>query len=170
MTVYEAIQKRFSCRSYKPDPVPREIIEKVIAMAGQAPSAKNLQPWKFIVLTDPETRNALRQAYDREWFSTAPVVIAACGLMEEGWKRSWDKEDFTRVDVAIAFDHLTLAAVQEGLATCWIGAFKEDIAEKILGVPDGVKIVAMTPLGYPAAVQPERSRKPLNEILKWEKW
>ena len=171
MELYDVLKVRYSCRKYKPEPVSKELILKVMDVARKAPSGMNLQPWKFIAVTDAESREKLCEAYDREWFAAAPVIIAACSLTGVGYKRKYDGQDFTWVDVAIAFDHLTLAATNEGLGTCWIGAFREDVAKKALGVPDDVRVMAMTPLGYPdGEPAPRKPRKEMNEVLAWEKW
>jgi nitroreductase len=170
MDFLDVIQKRYSCRKYKSDSLPKELIEKVMDIARKAPSAHNKQPWKFIAVIDSAIRQKLGEAYNKDWFIQAPAIIVACGVVEQGWKRKWDSVDYTEVDVAIAFDHLTLAATNEGLGTCWIGAFQEDVVRRVLHIPDGVKIIAMTPLGYPNDTNPNKPRKNLSEVLCWGKW
>ncbi len=117
-----------------------------------APSACNLQPWRFILVTREELRGELgRLANDQHWIADAPVIVVACGFPAEAYKFMRGHGNSTDIDVAIALDHLTLAAVADGLGTCWIGAFNEKGAKEMLQIPAHVKVVAMTPLGYPAS-------------------
>lgn len=170
MSVFEAIQNRRSIRRYTSQHVEKEKIIKIIEAARLAPSAANRQPWQFVVVTNPEVRETLKKSYPREWFVGAPVVIVACGKPSEGWVRS-DGEEYWKVDVSIAFEHIVLTAFEEGLGTCWIAAFDEEKARQTLGIPENVRILAMTPLGYPAEKKDEViERKGINEILSWEKW
>jgi len=170
MDFYEAVRLRRSIRKYKPDPVEQEKLGRVLEAARLAPSAANRQPWQFIVITDAKRREAMKAAYDREWFWKAPVIIAACLDTAACWKRQGDGKSYGDVDVAIAFDHLTLAAAELGLGTCWIGAFNPVEARRLLELPAGVEPIALTPLGYPAGEAKPRSRKGLNEIVKWERF
>lgn len=168
----ELAANRRSVRAYKPDPVPEELLQAVLEAGRRAPSAANRQPWRFIVVRNEVTRRALGAAYAREWFWKAPVIIAVCVVPKEAWVRSYDGQNYAMVDGALALDHMTLAAADLGLGTCWIGAFDPAAARMVLGLPDGVEIVGMTPLGFPD-VEPEprpRLRKSLNEILMHERW
>ena len=168
----ELAEKRRSVRAYKPEPVPEELLQQVLEAGRLAPSACNKQPWRFIVVRSETGRRALGTAYAREWFWKAPVVIAVCILPKEAWVRSYDGQNYAMVDGALALDHMTLAAAELGLGTCWIGAFDPAAAREILGLPDGVEIVGLTPLGYPD-VEPNpraRSRRPLAETVMKERW
>ena len=168
----ELAEKRRSVRAYKPDPVPEDLLQQVLEAGRLAPSACNKQPWRFIVVRGETGRRALGAAYAREWFWKAPVVIAVCILPKEAWTRSYDGQNYAMVDGALAMDHMTLAAAEMGLGTCWIGAFDPAAAREILNLPDGVEIVGMTPLGFPD-VEPSprvRSRRPLGEIVLKERW
>jgi len=170
MDVFEAIRTRRSIRSYEKRPVEKEKLLKVLEAARLSPSATNSQPWSFIVVTDPEVKESLRSAYDRDWFISAPVIIVACAFPEKAWVRR-DGEEFWKVDISIAMQDLILAAWAEGLGTCWIGAFREEEAKRVLGIPENVRVVAMTPLGYPAEVKgPVTNRKPLEEIVHYNRW
>ena len=166
MDLWAAIRTRRSIRAYKPDPVPRALIEKVLEAARIAPSAANRQPWHFFVVTDAARRAELKEAYAKDWFYTAPAVIVACARPGAGWKRA-DGLSYAAVDVAIAFDHLTLAAWAEGLGTCWIGAFKPAELRRIMQLPTDLEPVALTPLGYPAEAGKFNERKRLDEITTW---
>jgi nitroreductase len=112
----------------------------------------------------------LRRIYGREWFTQAPLVLCACGIPAQGWVRGYDGENYTVVDVAIAMDHLVLAAANLGLGTCWIAAFDPAAAREVLGLPDGVEPIAFTPLGYPADRPKSKRRKPLSELVRYEHW
>jgi len=170
MEVFDAIRTRRSIRSYKNTPVEKEKLLKVLEAARLAPSAVNFQPWTFIVVTDTVVKQKLKASYQSEWFVSAPVIIVACAHPSKAWKK-FDGEEYWKVDVAIAMQNLILAAWEEGLGTCWIGAFKEDEAKRVLGVPTDVRIVAMTPLGYPAEEKgPVSNRKPFKEIVRYEHW
>ncbi len=167
MDFYEVIKKRRSIRKYKDRPVEEEKLRRVLEAARIAPSAKNAQPWKFIVVKDKKIREKFKAAYAGEWFWTAPVLICACGLKEEAWRR-WDGKSYLDVDVTIAMDHLILAATAEGLGTCWIGAFDVSEVKKILDLSQGEEPIALTPLGYPAISPEPRWRKPWDEVIQFK--
>lgn len=164
MNVHEAIQTRRSVRAFRSAPVPEDVLERILEAVRIAPSAKNRQPWKLIVVTDPNKRTQLAAAAKNQRFvGQAPVVIAAVGLHPERVMSCGTLSD--PVDVSIALDHLSLAAVEEGLGTCWIGAFDQEAAREILEVPDPLRIVVMMILGYPADTPGKKNRKPIGEIL-----
>jgi len=170
MNVSEAIRTRRSIRRYEKRPVEKEKLLKVLEAARLAPSAANRQPWSFIVVTDDKMKESLKSTYDRDWFISAPVIIVACASPEEAWVRR-DGEEYWKVDISIAVQNLILAAWEEGLGTCWIGAFDEGEAKRALGIPPNIRVVAMTPLGYPAEQKgPIHDRKPLEEIIHYEHW
>jgi len=170
MDVFEAIRTRRSIRRYEKKPVEKEKLLKILEAARLAPSAVNFQPWSFIVVTDPKVKENLKAAYNQDWFISAPVIIVACAFPERAWVRR-DGEEYWKVDVAIAMQTLILAAWNEGLGTCWIGAFREEETKKALGIPPNVRVIAMTPLGYPAEQKgPVSNRKPLEEITHYDRW
>lgn len=166
----ELARRRVSVRKYRPNPVPDELLRRVLEAGRLAPSAKNLQPWHFIVVRDPARRAALGRAYPPEWFSHAPVIIAVCIEPANAWRRRQDGRCSAEVDGAIAMDHMTLCAADLGLGTCWIGAFDPTEARAALGVPDSVDVLAMTPLGFPDDSGRPKTRKNLEEIVHWERW
>jgi nitroreductase len=169
MTVQEAIQNRYSVRAYQDQPVEEDKLRRVLEAARLAPSAGNRQEWRFVVVREAATRQQLMEAANGQAFiASAPVVIAACA---EGEQHVMTCGQLSYpIDVAIALEHIALAATAEGLGTCWIGAFKEDQVKKILGLPEAVRVVELMPLGYPATQAPEKRRLALEEIVKWEKW
>jgi nitroreductase len=169
LDVFEAIRTRRSIRLYKKKAVEKEKLTKVLDAARLAPSAANRQPWSFVVVTCNEARKSLRRAYNKDWFVSAPVIIVACVSLRKAWTR--DGEDYGKVDVSIAMQNLILAAWEQGLGTCWIAAFKENEVKSALGIPKNARVIAMTPLGYPAEHKgPVKDRKPLEEIVHYERW
>jgi len=170
LDVFEATKKRRSIRNYLDKPVEEETLAKILDAARLAPSAVNLQPCTFIVVRDKAAKERLSKSYSRPWFTQTPVIVVACVSPEKAWKR-WDGEEFWKVDAAIALQTLVLAATAEGLGTCWIGAFDEKLCKEALGIPRNVRVVAMTPLGYPAEVKPEvTERKSLAEFVRYDGW
>jgi len=169
MNIYEAIGKRRSIRSYKDRPVEQEKLDRILEAARLAPSASNRQEWRFVVVRDPAVRKSLVQAAGNQTFvGEAPVVIACCAETDGHVMRCG--QPCYPIDVAIAVDHITLAAVEEGLGTCWIGAFSEPEAKQILGIPERIRVVVLLTLGYPAHSPGPPSRKSLDEIICYDKW
>ena len=171
MNVLEAITTRRSVRAYSNKPIPPEVMARMRQALRQAPSACNLQPWHFILVEDQQLRQQVATAAKSQmWIAGAPVVVVACGLPDKAYKHMGGYGNSVDVDLAIAVDHLTLAAVAEGLGTCWIGAFDEAKVKAILAIPADVKVVVMTPLGYPATadlIRPidQNRRKGESEII-----
>jgi nitroreductase len=169
MDVQEAIRLRRSVRSYLPKPVPEKALAAVLDAGRLAPSGNNYQDWRFIVVRDPATRGKLVAAcHGQRFIGEAPVVIVACTtrptlVMMCQWHAA-------PVDVAIAVDHMTLAARELDLGTCWIGAFDQQAVKDVLGIPAEVSVVAVTPLGYTNAWPEARPRKPVEEVVCYEKW
>jgi nitroreductase len=167
MKVREAIEKRRSIRAYEDKPIPEEKLKKVLEAARLAPSASNRQSWKFVVVRDVESRKKLARAAGNESFvSEAPVVIAAVALRTDHIMMCGVHS--YPVDLAIAVDHMTLAAVEEGLGSCWIGAFSQEEVKRILNIPKQYMVVVLLPMGYPAEVGGLKSRKPLERIVSYE--
>ncbi len=167
----EIIKKRRSVRSYSSKEVPEEVIKEIIEAARLAPSAKNLQEWKFIIVRDEKIKEKLCEAAKGQKFvKEAPVVIAGVAtytkyVMSNGIPAC-------HIDLAIAMEHIALAAAEKGLGTCWIGAFYQDKAKEVLEVPEDCLVVALMTLGYPKEeLKPEeKNRKSLEEIICWEKY
>lgn len=169
MDVLEVMAKRYSVRAYKPDPVEDEKLAAVLEAARLAPTAANRQPFQLIVVHTAGRVDELARVYERAWFAEAPIVVAMCALAEEGWSRS-DGKPYADVDAAIAMDHLVLAARSLGLGTCWIAAFDPQAARDVLQLPDGVEPVVFTPLGYPADEPREKKRRPMEDLVRLERW
>ena len=171
MDVFEAIKRRRSIRAYKNIDVAKETIEKLIDAARWAPSAGNIQPWEFIIVRNPETKRKLAEAaLNQTFIEEAPVVIVVCADCERSG-RGYGSRGATLYciqDTAAAIQNIHLAATALGLGTCWIGAFKEEPVKKLLKIPNGIRPVAIIPVGYPAEQPAPRPRRPLNEIVHYE--
>jgi nitroreductase len=184
MDLREVFRRRRSVRKYGNRPVPEEAVHRCLEAARLAPSWRNGQPWHFVVVRDKETIRKLTRASSlggaaNLWLKDAPVVLVACG--EPSVSGDKDDQPYYLVDVAVALEHAILAATAEGLGTCWIGGFSEDKVREVLAIPPQIRVVAMTPLGYPAdqkglydrlaRVGMRRlRRRSLEEIVRYEKW
>jgi nitroreductase len=169
MDVFTAISQRCSVRAYKATDVEEDKLRKVLEAARHSPSASNRQDWKFIIVRNKETRKKLaKAAFGQSFIAEAPIVIVACGMEPRAMLACG--QPMHTVDVSIACAYMILQAYELGLGTCWIGAFKEDEAKKILSIPEHVRVVAMTPLGYPNQAPSQKSRKNLNQIVCYEKY
>ena len=167
MEFMEVIRKRRSIRKYRPDPVSQADIEYVLEAARLAPSWANSQCWHFVVITDPQVKEAVAQA-GNPWIAQAPVLIVACAdPTKPGTKGD---QPYYMLDIGIAVEHLILAATDRGLGTCWIGWFKEEVAKAALDVPDSIRVVAFTPLGYPAETPRSQSRKAMDQIVSYDRY
>jgi len=169
MEFYEVLRTRRSVRKYKTTPVDPAALDRLLDAARTAPSAANRQPWHFIVVADASARQALGKTYPRDWFGSAPVLIVVCAEPAAAWVRR-DGKNYADVDISIAFEHLVLAAAAEGLGTCWIGAFDPAGVRRVLGLPDGIEPVAMTPVGYPDDAPRPTSRKSMAEVVRRDRW
>ncbi len=174
--VFEAISARRSVRAYSAKLIPEEVMQRMRQALRSAPSACNYQPWHFVLVSDEGLRRRIAEAAKGQLFmAAAPIIVVACGLPQLAYKAMGGYGNSADIDVAIALDHLTLAAVAEGLGTCWIGAFAEPEVKQLLGIPPAVKVVAMTPLGYPASTDlnrplEENKRKPAAEIFSADRY
>ena len=169
MKFQELVNKRYSVRSYKPDAVEDGKLQQVIEAARLAPTAANRQPFRLIVIHTAGKEAELRRVYDKAWFVEAPIVICACGISEETYVRPGGRS-YLDVDVAIAMDHLIMAAADLGLGTCWIGAFDAAAAREVLGIPESVEPIIFTPRGYPADRLRPKTRRPTEELVRYERW
>jgi len=170
MNLHELVESRKSVRGYTPDqPVSREILERVLDAGRLAPSAKNLQPWKFLLVSSPEMLARVRLCYERDWFRQAPHILVITGDREAAWVRPSDGWNSLETDLAISMDHLVLAAHAEGVATCWISAFDPAILRETLGLGPTEEVFAITPLGYasPDAQTRPKNRKTLEEVVRY---
>jgi len=180
MEVLQAIRTRRSIRHYKPDPIPEEEVNTALEAARWAPSWKNTQCWKFIVVKDEEKKAKLAETLtswnpSKSAIKEAPVIIVVCAeLGKSGFhegKLVTNKGDWWYMfDVALAMQNLALVAHSLGLGTVHIGAFNAQKAAQLLNVPQGMVVIEMTPLGYPAEKGKIPSRKGLSELVFYESY
>jgi nitroreductase len=171
MEYLELIRNRYSVRAYKPDPVPDELLAQVLEAGRLAPTAANKQPFRILVIHTKGREAELRRIYPRDWFTEAPLILCVCAVRAEAWKRTmYDGKSHADVDATIVMDHLVLAATDLGLGTCWIAAFDPAAAREALGVPSDVEPVLFTPLGFPADQPKPKERRPLAELVRYERW
>ncbi len=169
MTVFEAIKSRRSIRSFLDKPIEEEKLLRVLEAGRLAPSAKNLQEWKFVLVKDRELREKVASAANNQHFiAEAPVIVVGCATLVN-YVMTCGQYAYP-IDLTISMNNMTLQAVEEGLGTCWVGAFKEDEVKKILQIPENVRIVQIFPLGYPKTIPSPRPRKKLEEIVSYNKW
>lgn len=165
MNFQELVKARYSVRKYDDRPVEAEKLDYIFECVRLAPSAVNVQPWRFRIVTDKETIAALQTCYKRDWLSTAPCIIVACSNHEEAWHRRADNKDHADIDIAIAVEHLCLAATEQGLGTCWVCNFDSARCRELLQIPESWEPAVLIPIGYPADEPREKVRKALDEIL-----
>jgi nitroreductase len=169
MEFTELIQKRYSVRAYKSDPVQKDKLDHILQAARMAPTAANRQPFRLIITRTEGRTLDLRRVYDRDWFVQAPLIICACAYPDKGWVR-YDGKSYVDVDVAIAMDHLILAAADQGLGTCWIASFNVDAAREVFGLPEELDPVILSPLGYPNDQPSPKERKVISDLVHYEIW
>jgi nitroreductase len=168
MTVSEAIRQRYSCRVYQDRPIEKEKLDSILEAARLAPSAKNLQDWRFVVVTKQETRRKLAEAANNQKFlEGASAIIVACSNNDDVMRCG---QPIGPIDVAIALQHIALQATELGLATCWIGSFFPDKVRVVLDIPADVAVIELMALGYPADTQKKSTRLPLEKIVCYERW
>ena len=168
MKILEIITSRSSVRKFEPQPIERDKLTYILEAARLAPSAVNFQPWHFIVVTDPEILCSIHATYPRDWIKTAPAIIVALGNHNKGWRRKTDGKDFTEIDVAIAIEHLILAATEQNLGTCWVCNFDVEKCCEIFNLPSGIEPIALIPIGYSIeTLKSEKWRIPLQEMVSW---
>jgi nitroreductase len=171
MEYNELIRSRESIRNYDPArPVPKEILNRILEAGRLAPSAKNYQPWKFLLISSPGLLEKVQESYKRDWIKDAPHILVLVGLKDRAWIRGYDGYNSLETDVTIAMTHIILAAENEGVATCWIAAFNPELLNDAIKPGRNEHIFAMTPLGYPKPGFQKnliKKRKPLDEIAEF---
>jgi nitroreductase len=169
MEFEKLISSRYSVRSYKADAIPDPVLSKVLEAGRLAPTAANRQAFRILVIPTAGREEELKRIYSRDWFVQAPVVIAVCALTDQCWIRA-DGKSYCDVDAAIVMDHLILAATDQGLGTCWIGAFDARAAREVLGLPEAVEPVVFTPIGYAGDGPGAKKRRPIADLVRYENW
>lgn len=170
MNVIEEIVNRRSVRAYNAKPVAEDALARILEAGRLAPTARNGQDWRILIVSERELKNTLiDQASPRQTFlKQAPIVLAACALNPDYIMRCGHPAYL--IDLAIVLEHIALQAVREGLGTCWIGSFDEAQAKLILNVPASVRIVELMSLGHYDALPEARERKPARVLYQWQTW
>jgi len=168
MTLLDTIRRRYSCRAYQERPIEKEKLDILFEAARLAPSAKNTQDWRFVVVIDKETKRQVAETTNRpDVFEKAGVIIAACSNSDYVMRCG---QAIGPIDIAIALEHIALQATELGLATCWIGSFYTEKVRTILGIPDDIAIIELMTVGYPADSPKQPSRDPIEKIVCYDKW
>lgn len=165
MNLLELVKKRYSCRNYQSAGIEQEKLDYIIECVRFAPSAVNKQPWKFRMVSSADDKEKLQQCYNREWFKTAPAYIIASVLHDEEWVR-FDGKPHGNIDIAIAVEHLCLAAAEQGLGTCWVCNFDAELCKNLFSLGSNEEPAVLIPIGYPADTQNSKVRKSVEEILE----
>lgn len=172
MELNEAIKKRRSIRAYQTKDLPEKVVEKLIEVASYAPSAGNIQPWNFVIIRKAKVIMKLAQAAQQGFIEEAPLVIVICAnekRAEMGYGLR-GKGLYCIQDTAAATQNILLTAYSLGLGTCWVGAFDEDQARKAVNAPKEMRPVAIIPVGYPNESPTQRNRRPISQIIHYERF
>jgi nitroreductase len=168
MAILDAILKRYSCRAYQDKSIEKDKLDCILEAARLAPSARNTQDWRFVVVTDRQVKSRVAATTNRpEVFEKAGVIIAACSNSDEIMRCG---QAIGPIDVAIALEHICLQAADLRLGTCWIGSFDADKVRQILEIPENITIIELMTVGYPADSKPEPKREPIEKIVCYDTW
>ncbi len=165
MTIFA---RRFTCRRFTDQPLSEDDLRALLEAARWAPSAGNLQPWRYVVVTAPEARRALaRAAYSQDFVAEAPVVVVVCALPGESAREYGERGRlvYCLLDTGAAVENLLLAATASGLGSCWVGAFDEAAVTAALSLPADWRPAAVVPVGHRAEEPGARERKPLDQLV-----
>lgn len=167
MDILDLTRQRYSVRKYTDEKVSDTDLEYIFEAVRMAPSACNKQPWKFIIVASDEAKEKIQECYNREWFKTAPIYIICVRNREQNWVRPDDGKQHGDIDVAIATEHLCLAAAERGLGTCWVCNYNIEKMAEFVG-SDEYEAVAIIPLGHVAAdcQHGKKIRKAIDEIVE----
>jgi len=165
MSLVDVILSRRSVRRYRPDPVPGDVLERILEAGRLAPSADNVQPWHFVVVTDPELKRGLSRGRWNWFIEDSAFTVVGCGDVGTPYGRRW-----STIDTSIALENMVLAAWAQGVGSCWVGDFREDEVKSLLGIPEHLKVVALVSFGYPAETPSPTGKKALPEIVHYNKF
>lgn len=165
MQVMQAIETRRSVRKYQPTPVEADKLACVAEAFRQSPSARNAQNWKLYIVQNPQVRQKVLEATatQPDFLKQAPVVLVACGT-SPGVMGNAHRSD--SIDLSIGLAYAVLEAWEQGLGTCWMASYDEERMKQALGLPDGMSVVAISPLGYPDESPEAKPRKPMAEVVE----
>jgi nitroreductase len=164
MSLVDVVLSRRSIRSYEEREIPEDVLDKILEAGRRAPSADNRQPWRFIVLTDYEVKEELSKGSWNSFVKDSPVTIVGCADTS-GLAKKWSV-----VDTSIALQNMVIAAWSMGVGSCWVGDFEEEKVKQLLSIPDRWKVVALVSFGYPAEQPQPRRKKPIEEIVSFDKF
>ena len=166
MDFLELVKKRRSIRQFDRKDVEQEKLDYIMECARLAPSAVNYQPWLFFIVKSETQKRKLQQSYSKQWFEQAPLYIVACADKSKSWKRTFDSKDHVDIDLAIAVEHICLAATEQGLGACWVCNFDPTICSETLNLPEYTYPVAIIPIGYYSTQIGTQIRKSMEEIVQ----
>jgi nitroreductase len=171
MDIVEAIKARRDVSKFKPEPVPEQVVQLIFNAVRLAPSVNNMQPWRFVLVTDEELKVKVAAAANHQkWIAEAPIVVVALALLDQSDSLIGGYMSSYPVDVAFAIDHLLLVAASQGLGTCYVSYFDEEKVRELLSAPSDAKVVGIIPMGYPAEVPDPPGSKNFSEILSYNRF
>ena len=165
MSFIDTVLTRRSIRRYEKQDIPKDVLDKILEAGRQAPSAGNKQPWHFIVLSDYDIKEKLSHGKWNTFVKDSAVTIVGCGYIGDEYGRKW-----STVDISIALQNMVIAAWGLGIGSCWIGDFKEAEVKSLLNIPEDRKVIALVTFGYPAEKIESREKKPIDEIVSYNKF
>jgi len=165
MSCIDKILGRRSVRRYRGEPVPDDVIGRILEAGRQAPSAANRQPWHFVVVTDQETKDKLATGRYNGFIRDSAFTVVGVALPYDRVSEKWGV-----VDVTIAMQNMVLAAEVQDVGSCWVGDFNEEVVKSLLGIPKEAKVVALLPMGIPDEQPGPKTKKPLDEIVHYNNW
>lgn len=165
MSFIDTVLSRRSIRRYEKQDIPKDVLDKILEAGRQAPSAGNKQPWHFIVLSDYDIKEKLSHGKWNTFVKDSAVTIVGCGYIGDEYGRKW-----STVDISIALQNMVIAAWGLGIGSCWIGDFKEVEVKSLLNIPEDRKVIALVTFGYPAEKIESREKKPIDEIVSYNKF
>jgi nitroreductase len=170
MDFTRVVCERESIRSYDPNrPLEKQVLERILDAGRIAPSAANKQPWRFLLVSSREVLSQVRRCYAKPWFQEAPHILVVIGRPAEAWSRQ-DAWNSIETDIAIAMDHMILAAENEGVGTCWVAAYDPAVLRSALSLGPDDRVYAITPLGYPKpgfVKKGQKQRKNLQDVVRY---
>lgn len=165
MSFIDTVLSRRSIRRYEKQDIPKDVLDKILEAGRQAPSAGNKQPWHFIVLSDYDIKEKLSHGKWNTFVKDSAITIVGCGYIGDEYGRKW-----STVDISIALQNMVIAAWGLGIGSCWIGDFKEAEVKSLLNIPEDRKVIALVTFGYPAEKIESRQKKPIDEIVSYNKF
>jgi len=165
MSFIDIVLSRRSIRRYEKQDIPKDVLDKILEAGRQAPSAGNKQPWRFIVLTDYDIKEKLSHGRWNTFVKDSAFTVVGCGYIGDEYGRKW-----STVDTSIALQNMVIAAWGLGIGSCWIGDFQEAEVKRLLNIPEDRKVIALVTFGYPAEKIGSRQKKPIDEIVSYNKF